>query len=191
MSPFWLIALVVAAVIALGLRAWRRFGAVFGLDHVRAFVERLDSLRAAALDRFDEPLSEVDPRATVTRAGLAVAYSISADGARYRHHLSVSHPGGHTTHAVGARFLLLGVRRLQVEAADGVEVGLGVSPAGVYHAEWVLDAELQARFVDRRPPRWGDAYLATAFAACLDEAAQVHFEALPAEMFAGEGVRSR
>ena len=173
---------VVALIVLLGLwRGWRRFGAVLGLAHVRTFVERVDALRDAALDRFDEPLRDPDPRTTLTRAGLAVAYTITGDGDDYRHHLSVSQPGGPTTRAVGARFLLLGVRRLRVDGADDLEVGLGVSPAGVHHAEWVLDAEMQARFVDRRPPPLDDSALATVFAACLDEASRVHFERLAVE----------
>lgn len=181
MTETLLITLAVAVVGAVLLVLWgrRRFGAVFGLSHVRSFVDRLDSLRAAALDRFDEPFREGDPRATVTRAGLAVAYTISSDEQGYRHHLSVSHPGGPTTRAVGARFLLLGVRRLRV--AD-VEVGLGVSPAGVHHAQWVLDAEQQARFVDQHPPPLDESSLATAFAACVDESAQVRFERLQGEL---------
>lgn len=185
MSDTLIIALIVVGA-AVGLLVWwarRRVGAVFGLEHVHGFVERIDSLRAAALDRFGEPLRDGDPRTAVTRAGLAVAYTIVDEGDRYRHHLSVGHPGGPTTPAVGARFLLLGVERLRV--VDAMEVGLGVSPSGVHHAAWLLDAEQQALFVDQRPAPLDESALGTLFAKCHDEAARVTFEPLELEMGAG------
>lgn len=161
------------------LRGRRRYGQVFTLDHVHAFVARVDGVRAAALDRYDAPVKMPgDPRAAVSPAGLAVLYTISPEDAGYRHHLSLSHIGGPTTRAVGGPFLLLAVKRLQV---PGMEVGLGVAPSGVHHAEWVLDDEAQALYVDRDPPALDDEALATVFAACRDEAKQVPWEQIAVE----------
>lgn len=172
-------AVLLAVVIAWVLRGRRRYGRVFALDHVRAFVARVDAVRGAALDRYDAPVKMPgDPRAAVTPAGLALLYTISPEDAGYRHHLSLSHIGGPTTRAVGGPFLLLAVKRLQV---PGMEVGLGVAPSGVHHAEWVLDDEAQALSVDRDPPPLDDAALAAVFAACRDEAKQVPWEQIAVE----------
>ncbi len=175
---------MVAAASALGVLAAvglarARARAMLGLDHVHAFVDRVASLRAAALDLFDQPLRPGDPRTTVTAGGLEATYVIAAEGDRYRHHLAVRQRRGRPERAVAGRFLMLAVRRLRVE---GMEVGLGVSPAGVHHARWVLDAEAQALFVDRAPPPLDGSALATVFAACLDEAERAPFEAMEGEI---------
>lgn len=174
---------VVALVVGLVLRARRRFGSVFALDHVHAFVAQVDAIRAAALDRFDTPVKMPgDPRATVSPAGLAMLYTMRPEGGGYRHHLSLSHIGGPTTRAVGGPFLLLAVKRLHV---PGMEVGLGVAPSGVHHAEWVLDEEGQAMFVDRDPPALDDEALATVLAGCRDEAATVAWQVIAVEPVGG------
>lgn len=176
-------AAAVGALVGVGVVRWR-IRSMLGLEHVHTFVDRVDSLRAAALDRFDTPVRPAgDPRVGETSAGLALVYTIGADGDDYRHHLTLRRTRGKPERAVLGRFLLLAMRRLRV---DGAQVELGVSPAGVYHARWVLDAEAQALFVDRAPAALDDRALGALFDACLDEAGRAPFEALDAELAEAE-----
>jgi hypothetical protein len=150
--------LVVCSTIAIAGFVWwivsalSSYRRLFADRHLVEFSQGLAAVKQAALRNIapadgGDIQSADDARILRTSADLALLYTatIRSPG-RYVHHASVSIPGRVTAHAVGATYILLWARLLGV----GYErLSLGVSPATVHHAEFELNEEEQADFVQR------------------------------------------
>jgi hypothetical protein len=129
-----------------------RYEKLFGIRHLMQFAQALPALKQAAMRQVmtggdGVAPSPGDDRILQTSAGLAFVYTVSIDpDGRFVHHASASLPGRVTAHAIGETFILLWARLLGVEYGRLV---LQVSPATVYHAEFVLGDGEQADFAAR------------------------------------------
>jgi hypothetical protein len=134
------LAMVVVAVGLYLLTGRKFYGRLFANAHFFELANAARTMKQAALE---QPVTDDaatrrlphDPRALMTRAGLAVIYTVRKHDELFIHHYSVSLPGHVTTRAVGGRFI----------SAFGMLIGLpldktsfGVARSTVHHA----DAEL-------------------------------------------------
>jgi hypothetical protein len=152
MWPAVLLAIAIAGLVWWILSRAFQYHRLFADRHFMQVAQAIAALKQAALRDIvgtagGDIRSPDDPRTLRTSAGLALVYTVSirTPGA-YVHHASVSLPGGVTAHAVGETFILLWARMLGVAHE---RLALGVSSATVHHAEFVLDEQEQADFVQR------------------------------------------
>lgn len=108
-----LVLLALGVGIRLIVVSYRR---LFSDEHFLEISKSIGSLKTAAISNIetddDLPSSPDDPRVLRTTAGLAIFYTVRNENGLYIHHYSVSVPGRHTAHAVGATFILFAAKLL-------------------------------------------------------------------------------
>jgi|SRR5579862_9362388 len=142
---------VAAPIIWIVVRA-RRYNRLFAKDHYLQIAREVPRLKTATLERVilteeDGVRSPGDPRTMLTRAGLAVVYTIARVDNRFVHHYSVSVAGGYTAGAVGERFVLF-IATLVGIPFEQLVLSVVVKST-VHHAEFNLSEEEQAQFVGK------------------------------------------
>lgn len=144
---------VVSAVAFVRSRT-RRYRRLFADEHFFEIAHACPRLKAAALERpiideQDMPRTPDDPRALVTRAGLAIVYTVRPQESELVHHCSVSVPGGYTAHAVGATFVVFLAKLigLPIEKSSFV-----IGSSTVHHLDASLSPEDHARVVAHAVP---------------------------------------
>ena len=106
----FLIAAAVVIILLVVKMVWsmsRKYKRLLADEHIVELLGLIPTLKAAAIELAGEPLKpEDDPRTVITKAGLAVFYSIQAsEEEKYVHHLSFSYAGAPMAFAAGGRFL--------------------------------------------------------------------------------------
>lgn len=146
--------LVIVALVAWIVFRWTTYGRIFADAHFTEVAQGVARLKVAALERVvttdaDEVRSPTDPRVLVTKAGLALVYTVRRLEDRFVHHYSVSVAGGFTAHAVGETFVLFAAKLLGVPFET---LALGVGRSTVHHAEFQLSPSEQTEFAGRPVP---------------------------------------
>ncbi len=146
--------LVVAALVAWVVYRAAVYRRLFADEHFLEVARGLGRVKTAALDGVTAAGEEAVPspadlNVLVTRAGLAVLYTVRQAEGEFVHHYSVSVVGGYTAHAVGETFVLFVAKLLGVPFGS---LALGVGRSTVHHAEFRLSAAEQAEFAARPVP---------------------------------------
>lgn len=140
---------------------WRRvlikYQFIFAKEHFIEFAQALADLKKKHLEGFtDSPpverlnRTEISPGDApphfVTSAGLALLYSVRAEGPRTAHHLSLSYRGQPIAYAAATTFLAFAARLLGIPPE---RLAVSRSPRGIYHAHLLMTEPEYADFRER------------------------------------------
>jgi len=89
----------------------RKYSKIFNSNHYSEILLKLEDVKNAALNNIESdvntlPIKKDDPRVLITKAGLAIFYTITTATDKYHHHISISCYGKYTPCAVGEHFVL-------------------------------------------------------------------------------------
>jgi hypothetical protein len=141
-----LIAALVVAAVRSRLRMYRR---LFSHEHFLEVARAAPSLKAAAVenpvigDSFD-PTTPDDPRVLLTKAGLAVLYTVGKRESAFVHHYSVSVAGQYTARAVGATFVALLAKQIGLPLE---KARFWIGNSTVHHAQVTLSEAEHATLI--------------------------------------------
>jgi hypothetical protein len=132
---FWWILIPAALVGFVIVSRGSVYRAFFSLEHLQELSTLCQELHHEALAAIQTPQGL--PPNRVTKAGLAIAYTLTPQGEKHRAYLSLSYKGG--WFASSAAGILVACIRRFLSLPLPFEL-LGVSTRGVYHIAFLVDA---------------------------------------------------